>query len=108
MHRCRGTLLAVLVVTLLTVGQLDNSAMRILWQLMKATVAGIVLLTGCFLVFRKRAGIVMRDVESDGTECPPLSSGLGFRSSRFETAHAVALTLLAPSTGPSRATNSIW
>ena len=37
----------------------DPSAMRILWQLVKATSAALVLLAGCVLVFRKRAGIVL-------------------------------------------------
>ncbi len=38
---------------------LGDSSMRILWQLMKGGVAGLVLLAGCALVFRKRAGIVL-------------------------------------------------
>jgi ABC-type transport system involved in cytochrome c biogenesis permease subunit len=38
---------------------LGDSSMRILWQLMKATAAALVLLAGCWLVFRKRAGIVL-------------------------------------------------
>ena len=33
--------------------------MRILWQLIKGGLAGLVLLAGCVLVFRKRAGIVL-------------------------------------------------
>ncbi len=37
----------------------DASAMRILWQLVKATSAALVLLAGCILMFRKRAGIVL-------------------------------------------------
>ena len=37
----------------------DASAMRILWQLVKATSAALVLLAGCILIFRKRAGIVL-------------------------------------------------
>lgn len=39
--------------------QLNDSGMRILWQLLKATVAGLILLAGCVLVFRKRAGVVV-------------------------------------------------
>ncbi|HBN74331.1 MAG TPA: hypothetical protein DD473_00630, partial [Planctomycetaceae bacterium] len=39
--------------------RLNNSAMRILWQLIQATVAGGVLLGGCLLLFKKRAGIVL-------------------------------------------------
>ncbi len=37
----------------------DPSAMRILWQLVKATTAALILLAGCILIFRKRAGIVL-------------------------------------------------
>ncbi len=39
--------------------RLDNSSMRILWQLIQATFAGGVLLGGCLLLFKKRAGIVL-------------------------------------------------
>lgn len=39
--------------------QLDASSMRILWQLLKGTFAGLVLLAGCGMVFKKRAGIVL-------------------------------------------------
>ena len=38
---------------------LSESSLRILWQLMKGTLAGVVLLAGCVLAFRKRAGIVL-------------------------------------------------
>ncbi len=38
---------------------INPSAMRILWQLLKAEFAALVLLVGCALVFRKRAGIVL-------------------------------------------------
>lgn len=40
-------------------GRLDDSSLRILWQLGKGTLAGLVLLLGCVLVFKKRAGIVL-------------------------------------------------
>ncbi|QDT63436.1 cytochrome c biogenesis protein [Calycomorphotria hydatis] len=40
-------------------GEIDPSSMRILWQLMKGTLAGVVLLIGCMLAFKKRAGIVL-------------------------------------------------
>lgn len=39
--------------------RIDPSGMRILWQLIKATGAGLVLLVGCMLLFDKRAGIVL-------------------------------------------------
>jgi ABC-type transport system involved in cytochrome c biogenesis permease subunit len=56
-----SVLLAGLAVWLLANPQarLDDSGLRILWQLLKATGAGIVLLVGCIMVFRKRAGIVL-------------------------------------------------
>jgi len=39
--------------------RLDDSSMRILWQLSKGTLAALVLLAGCVMVFRKRAGVVL-------------------------------------------------
>ncbi|MAG94158.1 MAG: hypothetical protein CMJ48_10460, partial [Planctomycetaceae bacterium] len=39
--------------------QIGDSSLRILWQLIKATSAGLVLLVGCMLLFKKRAGIVL-------------------------------------------------
>jgi len=38
---------------------LGASSMRILWQLLQGSVAGLVLLGGCILLFRRRAGIVL-------------------------------------------------
>ena len=43
----------------MVVGPIDDSSMRILYQLIKGTLAGVVLLAGCILVFKKRAGIVL-------------------------------------------------
>ena len=40
-------------------GRLGDSSMRILWQLIKGSFAGLVLLAGCFALFKKRAGIVL-------------------------------------------------
>jgi len=40
-------------------GRLGDSSMRILWQLVKATVAGLVLLGGAVLIFRKSGGVVL-------------------------------------------------
>jgi ABC-type transport system involved in cytochrome c biogenesis permease subunit len=37
----------------------SNESMRILYQLVKGTVAGVVLLAGCQALFKKRAGIVL-------------------------------------------------
>lgn len=39
--------------------QLGDDSMRILWQLIQATLAGVILLAGCILAFNKRAGIVL-------------------------------------------------
>ncbi len=39
--------------------RLDDSGIRILWQLVKGGGAGAVLLVGCVMVFRRRAGIVL-------------------------------------------------
>lgn len=39
--------------------RLNDSGMRILWQLIKGTTAGLVLLAGCAMVFKKRAGVVL-------------------------------------------------
>jgi ABC-type transport system involved in cytochrome c biogenesis permease subunit len=50
------------LVWLFTLGNdfaLDESSMRILWQLIKATSAGVVLLVGCLMMFKQRAGIVL-------------------------------------------------
>ena len=55
---CWAALLAFLVY----VGDrpvINPSGMRILWQLTKGGLAGVVLLAGCWLLFRKRAGIVL-------------------------------------------------
>lgn len=37
----------------------SDSSMRILWQLIKATFVGLVLLQGCIVLFKKRAGVVL-------------------------------------------------
>src|SRR6185436_18021993 len=42
-----------------TAAALGDSSMRILWQLLQGGIAGLILLAGCWLVFRKRAGIVL-------------------------------------------------
>ena len=39
--------------------RLDPSGLRIMWQLLKGGLAGIVLLAGCYWVFGRRAGIVL-------------------------------------------------
>ncbi len=59
---CVGTALLILLGYLMfgvDSQAIDPSAMRILWQLMKAEFAALVLLAGCVLAFRKRAGIVL-------------------------------------------------
>ncbi len=55
-------LLTCLLVWFLAQGdaaRFSDSSMRILWQLIKATFAGLVLLAGCIILFKKRAGIVL-------------------------------------------------
>ena len=55
-------LIGALVAWLLWEGDrvtLGDSSMRILWQLIQATLSGIVLLVGCVMVFKKRAGVVL-------------------------------------------------
>jgi ABC-type transport system involved in cytochrome c biogenesis permease subunit len=42
-----------------TDARLNDSAMRILWQLMKGGFAAAMLLAGCVLVFKKRSGVVL-------------------------------------------------
>jgi ABC-type transport system involved in cytochrome c biogenesis permease subunit len=57
-----GVVVGGLLVLILVRGdqaQLSASSMRILWQLIKAGVAALILLGGCALVFKKRAGIVL-------------------------------------------------
>jgi ABC-type transport system involved in cytochrome c biogenesis permease subunit len=39
--------------------RLDDSGMRILWQLLKGEAVALILLAGCYLLFKKRAGIVL-------------------------------------------------
>ncbi len=43
----------------LTGFELGSSSMRILWQLVQGEVSAIVLLVGCWLLFKKRGGIVL-------------------------------------------------
>jgi ABC-type transport system involved in cytochrome c biogenesis permease subunit/acyl carrier protein len=38
---------------------IDDSGMRILWQLVKGCGASVILLAGCMMLFRKRAGVVL-------------------------------------------------
>ncbi len=54
--------LALLAVWLFVQGEttyLGDSGMRILWQLIQGGLVGVVLLLGCVLVFKQRAGIVL-------------------------------------------------
>jgi ABC-type transport system involved in cytochrome c biogenesis permease subunit len=54
--------LAVFVVWLMSrgeAGRLADSSMRILWQLTKGALSGLVLLAGCAVLFRKRAGVIL-------------------------------------------------
>jgi hypothetical protein len=56
--------------------RLDDSGLRILWQLVKGGVAGGVLLAGCVMVFRKRAGIVLLHGGVALLMCSELLTGL--------------------------------
>lgn len=57
-----GAVTEVTAVVLFALGDrvfLGDSSMRILWQLIQGGMAGLVLLAGCWLIFGKRAGIVL-------------------------------------------------
>jgi ABC-type transport system involved in cytochrome c biogenesis permease subunit len=56
--------------------RLDDSGLRILWQLAKGLAAGVVLLVGCVLVFRKRAGVVLLHGGVALMMCSELLTGL--------------------------------
>ncbi|MDX1945773.1 MAG: cytochrome c biogenesis protein CcsA [Pirellulaceae bacterium] len=66
----RAVILGLAALTLLSVGILliytvatglyvGDEGMRVLWQLVQGTLAGLILLVGCVLVFRKRGGMVL-------------------------------------------------
>ncbi|MBL8828529.1 MAG: cytochrome c biogenesis protein ResB, partial [Planctomycetaceae bacterium] len=60
--RATAIVLGMLVGALLYAGdaaKLDPSSMRILWQLAKGTGAGLLLLGGCYVVFKQRAPVVV-------------------------------------------------
>ncbi len=79
-------LLATLAVWLLLnpEARLDNSGIRILWQLVKGTAAGVVLLAGCVMVFRKRAGIVLLHGGIALTMLSELLTGISAVESRMD------------------------
>ncbi|MEZ6105376.1 MAG: hypothetical protein R3B96_04525 [Pirellulaceae bacterium] len=54
-----ATLVAVLALAGLILGQPEGAYLRILWQLEQGTIGGIVLLIGSILLFQRRAGIVV-------------------------------------------------
>ncbi len=57
-----GILLGILAIWLWAVGDrayLGDSGMRILWQLALASIAAIILLVGCVILFERRAGVVV-------------------------------------------------
>lgn len=54
-----GAIVSILGCILLAAFFNDVAALRILWQLIQGTMAGVVLLGGCWLAFDKRAGIVL-------------------------------------------------
>jgi ABC-type transport system involved in cytochrome c biogenesis permease subunit len=50
---------AVLTWVLVTGKSLDTSALRIVWNLVQGSIASLIMLVGCMLVFKRRAGIVL-------------------------------------------------
>lgn len=54
-----AVLAALVSSVILLAPPLEDPSMRILYQLLKGTICGVVLLAGCWLVFQKRAGIVL-------------------------------------------------
>ncbi len=56
--------------------RLDDSGLRILWQLAKGLAAGVVLLLGCALVFHRRAGIVLLHAGVALLMCSEMWTGL--------------------------------
>lgn len=81
-------LLAALAVWLLAnpAARLDDSGLRILWQLVKGTAAGVVLLVGCVLVFRNRAGIVLLHAGVALMMLSELLTGISAQESRMSIA----------------------
>ncbi|MGD9634037.1 MAG: cytochrome c biogenesis protein CcsA [Pirellulales bacterium] len=86
-HRGRFEWKALLAIDLILAGvafwlfftpsaRLDDSGLRILWQLIKGGVAGGVLLAGCVMVFRKRAGVVLLHGGVALLMCSELLTGL--------------------------------
>ncbi len=55
------TLFALLVLSVIWGAEafIGDSAMRILWQLAQSTIAAMVVLVGCMLLFKRKAGIVL-------------------------------------------------
>jgi len=57
-----GSIASVVALVLAILGEdarLNDSAMRIMWQLMQGGLAGVIMLVGCILLFRKRGGVVL-------------------------------------------------
>jgi len=95
LRRVDWTILLVLVVLLSALAgwllvnpsaRLDDSGIRILWQLVKGTAAGIVLLIGCALVFHKRAGIVLLHGGIALLMLSELLTGISAQESRMQIA----------------------
>ncbi len=66
--------------------RLDDSGLRILWQLMKGLAAGVVLLAGCVLVFRQRAGIVLLHAGVALMMCSELWTGINANEAQMTIA----------------------
>ena len=66
--------------------RLDDSGLRILWQLVKGLAAGGILLTGCVMAFRKRAGIVLLHGGVALMMCSELWTGLTAHEAQMQIA----------------------
>ncbi|MAT68322.1 MAG: hypothetical protein CMJ58_02245 [Planctomycetaceae bacterium] len=66
--------------------RLDPSGLRILWQLIKGGAAGLVLLAGCYLVFGRRAGVVLLHGGIGLIMFSELHTGLTAEESRMQIA----------------------
>lgn len=64
--------------------QINPAGMRILWQLLKATFAGLVLYVGSVMVFRKRAGVVVLHAGIALMMISEIRVGLGAVESRMK------------------------
>lgn len=79
------TCVALAMVTVMT-APLTDASMRILWQLMKAEFASLVLLAACWLLFRKRSGVVLLHAGVAVLMLSEVQVGLTVSENRFQIA----------------------